>query len=153
MDYSHTQDYPGDSTRALEHIVETFSQLGFRIEKRDPRSVQLTGPGMNNTRQSPLVGVSALSIEARPGSIALAANFGAIDRLLRLMSIIMLSLLVFLLVLFAFVFRDNPDYHMWITLLPFLPWVVLHPLLRSILRRRLKRALDNLLHNVAMMAR
>lgn len=152
MDYDHTENFPGDSSAGLKNIAETFTQLGFRIVHRDGQSVRMTGPGMNNTRQSPLVGVSALTLEARPGSLRLEADFGSLDRLMKFMGIFIAAMALFFLVLFGFLFRGRPNFSLWTVVLPFLPWPVLYPIIRSVLRRRLARALDNLLHNAAMMA-
>jgi hypothetical protein len=152
MQYHTTTPYRGDTTAAMKRLVETFSQLGFRIEQRETHAVELTGPGMHNTRQSPLVALSRVRIETARGELSLSADYGALDRLLRFMGVFLVSLAVFLCVVFAIVFRNRPGFHLWLVVLPFVPWPFLLPLLGVVLRRRVRRALDNLIHNTAMMA-
>ena len=153
MDYQTTIAYPGDATEGLTRLVEILSPLGFRIERRERSEIEVTGPGMNNTRQSPLLGISRLRAQVQPGQLTVEAQFGALDRLLWFMGGFLIALGVFLVVLFAILFRNRPDFHLWIVILPFAPWPILLPLLRVFLHRRLRRTLDNVLHNLGMMAK
>lgn len=152
MEYDKSVPFSGDADRVLRSLVLTFSNLGFRVERKESQRVELTGVGMHNSRESPLVGISRLHLSVEGGSLRANAEFGAVRRLLRFTGWFIVGLAVFLLALFGFLFRDREDFSLWLIVLPFAPWPLLLPVLRRVLIARTRRALDNLLHNAALVA-
>src|SRR5690606_31729457 len=98
------------------------------------------------------VGISRLHLSIEGRTLRVAAQFDAVRRLMRFMGWFIVALAVFMLVLFGFLFRDREDFSLWLIVLPFAPWPLLIPVLNRVLVRRTRRALDNLLHNAALLA-
>jgi hypothetical protein len=152
MKYASSVEFPGDAKVGLARLADTFTPLGFRIEHRGSHVLELSGPGMSSTRQSPLMGISSLHAEASGRLLKVTVEFQALDRLLRFIAWLILGLCVFMVALFTVLFRNRPDFHLWMVVLPFAPWPVLLPALARTLQRRIQRTLDNLLHNYAVLA-
>lgn len=151
MEYDKSIPFDGDPERVLRSLVLTFSHLGFRVERKEASRVELVGVGMHNSRESPLVGISRLHVAAEGGTLRVSAEFGAVRRLLRFTTWFIVGLAVFLLVLFGFLFRNRDNFSLWLVVLPFAPWPLLIPVLSRILVARTRRALDNLIHNAAVL--
>lgn len=62
MQYASTVPFEGDTAKAFDLANAALTSLGFRISSRSELSLELIGPGMTSTRQSPLVGASRLRI-------------------------------------------------------------------------------------------
>jgi hypothetical protein len=59
--------------------------MGFEMVKRQNDSVELLGPGMNSTRQKPVLGATVVRVELRGQQLRLEAELGGIDSLRRFM--------------------------------------------------------------------
>lgn len=155
MQYTASVPFNGDTNKAFSLAESALTGIGFRITERTAGSVELAGPGMNNTRQSPLVGASRIHIAYRRGELALEADLGGVAWMTRFVQLFPLGLCLFLAVLFSVVFGTlfGPD-EIWI--LPVagtvggiaLFWLVLGPWMARGIRARTCRALDTLLANM-----
>jgi hypothetical protein len=160
MQYASSRPFHGDLERSFDLAVAALTALGFRLNQRTANSLQLTGPGMNSNRQSPLLGASQLDISFRQGQLDLAADLGAAQRLIRFVRIFPIALsgvlgLVFLVV-FGAIFAGRAAPLFWIspviavTLINGAVWAVLSPWIARNIHQRTCRGLDTLLSTMAV---
>lgn len=145
-DYETSAEFSGEAEAALSFLIQTFTQLGFRIEQKDARRLEFSGPGMNSTQQNPLMAVSRLRVESAGRSLKTQAEFGGARRMAKFMFLLIVGLAAGLGGLFAVLFDPAAA---GIVALALSPWLVLIPLIYWMIRRRAARALDNVLHNLA----
>ncbi len=155
-DYERETRIRGDVPKALELSLNTFVQLGFAIEENGPAAQLLRGPGMTNSRQGLLRGVSLISLRVSGDTLRVRANFGAVRRLWRFVALFLGGLAVFFLVLFSCLFGGRENMRLATILLisfaPFCPWPILVPVLMSVQKRSTAKALDTLIDNMVKVA-
>jgi hypothetical protein len=61
MNHIATIPFSGDTSRAFDLAIASLTSIGFRVTNRESRAVAFRGPGMNSTRQSPLLGATAIT--------------------------------------------------------------------------------------------
>src|SRR6185369_7360296 len=159
MQYAASRPFHGDLNKAFDLAIAALTSLGFRLDQRQADSIQLSGPGMNSNRQSPLVGASKLDITFLHGQLDLAADLGAAQRLMRFAKTFPIALsfglgLVFLVV-FASIFAGRAPAMLWIgptvgvTLLNGAIWAILGPRIAHSIHQRTCRGLESLLSSIA----
>jgi hypothetical protein len=156
MDYASTVPFDGNTAKAFDLASTALTSLGFRIVTRDDASLDLAGPGMNSTRQSPLLGASRIRVTRGPRELALGADLGGVQWMTRFATFfpvgLSLCLGVGFLVLFGLLFGPGA----WIlvvgpvTGVNALLWLVLGPVLGRRLRARTCQGIDALLNNMAV---
>ncbi|MBG88993.1 MAG: hypothetical protein CMO80_19115 [Verrucomicrobiales bacterium] len=151
MRYNNSTNFKTDSSEVRKFIVSIFSQLGFRIDDKGQRELELTGPGLRNTRQSPLLGFSKLNIQLTPHEIHVTGELGGVAWMRNFLIWFIGGMLLFFVVLFGILFRNNPNFDNWIVVLPFAPWPFLIPWISRLMEKRSRTAMDNLLHNLSAM--
>jgi hypothetical protein len=156
MIYETTESFRGEPRRAMEIIGSALTTAGLRIESRTDSSLHVTGPrwfvrgGKGNT----LGAVTDLEVSVAAGSLSARADLSLVDRALLLAGgfvTIFLILLALLAVYIPFgrslpirlLMMDGPM--MLAGLLPL-------PLARKLAQRRIRRAIETLLHNAAAMS-
>ena len=156
----------GIQDAALQSAVTTLMYNGFAITSRDATSATLSGPGLNSTKQPPILGASIVNLKVDGNLLHLNAELGGVDSMQRF-------LIYFPLVLglglglffgvgggFAFGQRFGVGFGVpwaqgwqWMlvaiggSMLPVAPWVILSPLMAKMIRSRTQRALTTLVHN------
>ena len=162
MDYEKTIPFNGDPSRAIDLAVQAFTVNGFRITSKTGSSIEAEGPGMLNTREQPLRAASRVSLAFTGSTASVRADFGALRKLLRIMSLILVALAVFLEILFFAIGPsmrwDHPVAHprrflALMSLAPLAPWPILVSVIWTLMRKRVRRELDTLLHNMTMVGR
>lgn len=153
MDYEKTVELPGDASAGVSFLINNFTQLGFRIEHKDHSSCVLIGPGMNNSRQSPLLGISRLQVDSSRNTLNVKAELKAAQKMRQFLIWFIGGMFVFMMIVFGVVFRGREDFRWWIPALPFLPWPFLIPMIGRMIEKRTRVALDNTLHNIQMSMR
>src|SRR5262245_24613833 len=83
MQYGKNVPFHGNADRALEAAISPLTSLGFRIVEQSPTAIELTGPGMNSSRESGLMGATRIRVVARSHELALDAELGGVERLSR----------------------------------------------------------------------
>lgn len=170
--FSTTVDTTGASSDVLQAALMQLTSQGFVIERRDAQSAELIGPGMNSTRQSPLLGASAIRLRRHANHLELDAELGGVTSMGRFMLWFPLGLGLCLGTLFGilggFGFGQQfgvgfgvPWARGWswlavtfaLSLLPVAPWFVLAPWISRNLRRRTEHALTALVQNAAQLSR
>lgn len=143
--------------RDLMAIAEShFSKRGFRVITKSATVLELEGPGLNSTRQNPLLGASMIRLRAAPGSLELEAELDAVRRLCNFMNTAILAPQIVLTVGFLTIFPlvlpgRNLDWLGLIPLLIILPLFLFVPWMRRSLIKRTEHALDTFLHNLSML--
>lgn len=156
MQYAASRPFQGNLDKAFDLAVTALTALGFHLNQRTASALQMTGPGMNNNRQSPLVGAAQLDISFHQGQLDLTADLAAAQRLIRFVRIFPIALsfvlgLIFLAV-FGTIFGGRAAPLFWIspvvgvTLLNGAIWAVLGPLIARSIQQRTCRGLDTLLN-------
>jgi hypothetical protein len=156
------------SVDVLTSAIVTLTNNGFAITHRDARSVSLTGPGLNSTRQNPILGASKITLQIRDNSIVADAELGGVDAMqrfvIRFPFLLGLSLgLLFGIgggLLFGWQFGVGfgvPWAQGWRwmllaiggSMLPVAPWLILSPLIARMIRIRTQNAVETLIRNAA----
>jgi hypothetical protein len=160
----------GPASGALRAAIMILANNGFAIVERDDLSADLTGPGLNSTRQNPLLGATKVHLEVRGQQLQVDAELGGVDGMRRFLMRFpfMLGLglsLVFCLgggVLLGQQFQVGfgvPWAQGWRwmlvsiggSMLPVAPWLVLSPLMSNLVLVRTQRALKTLAENAIKM--
>lgn len=153
--YAATVPFRGKPDRAFGLAESVLTGLGFRLVDHTPEAMEWVGPGMNSTRQSPLVGASLLRFRLEGSELALEAELGGVARMARFVTLFPLGLCLVLAVVLSGVFAARFGQGPW--MVPVvgstgsiaLVWLLLGPLLARTLRARTCRSLDTLLANMA----
>jgi hypothetical protein len=164
-----TQIYADD---ALESAVKTLTYNGFAITHRDATSVSLTGPGLNSTRQNPLLGASKITLCLADNAINANAELGGVDAmqrfLMRFPLLLGLGLGLFFGICSGLLFGQQFGIGLgiagvqgwkWLLLaigfsmLPVAPWLILSPLIAKSFRKRTQDAIETLIRNAAFSAK
>jgi hypothetical protein len=154
MQYSVSMPFRGDTDKAFSLAESALTAIGFRLTEKTAGSVEMVGPGMNDNRQSPLVGASRIHISSRRGELALEADLGGVVWISRFVQLFPLGLCLFLAVLFSVVFGMvfGPGIQVFAVAGPLggiaLLWLFLGPLIARRIRARTCRGLDTLLANM-----
>lgn len=161
MSYSISLPFEGETDRALDAAILLLGQNGFVVVDRDETRLEMDGPGLQSTKQNPLLGASHVWIDRDEGALRLEAELGGVDAMRRLLVYLPLGLAVFFVLLFGVIggvvwgagigavgwqwlLRITP-----VAVLPLAPWLVISPLMMRWIRGRTECALDGLLANVA----
>lgn len=153
---------------AVRFATVILCQNGFKIERQNTNGIVLSGPGLQSTRQNPLLGASQVELSAERTTLALEAELGGVDSMRRFLIVLPLALgMVFFSlsivtggVVVAVNFGQAKQMladpgHWWLWLMPLwpvwpiAPWMVLGPLMSRWMRSRTERALETLVHNAA----
>jgi hypothetical protein len=168
--YSTSASLHNRTTDSLQAALVTLTNNGFAITDRQRDSVSLSGPGLNSTRQNPLLGASQIELSIRGNELKVNAQLGGVDSmqrfLMRFPFLLGMGLGLMFCVVGGFTFGQlfgvrfgvpwAPGWKwilisMGIGLLPVIPWLVLSPLISQSIRKRTQRALDVLVNNAANM--
>jgi hypothetical protein len=157
MEYAKTVPFIGHGARALDVARSAFVGQGFQIVASSDYELQVTGPGMNSTKENPLRGVSEASIIVRSASIEIKAILGGVRKMKTFLYLFPLGLALFFLMVFGVLALSVPGLrHPWTFLGPALalsPWVFLAPLMGRSIEKKTTQAVDTLLGNMVIMGR
>jgi len=158
MIYEKTVEFNGDKAEALKTCTNTLLPHGFRITDSSDTSLEADGPVYMMVKgQEPLVGVSKISVSVRTREIEVTAELGGIDKTIKFMIALMLGLALFFVIVFGIIFgvvqRQGFGKVLLMSLVPFIPWPVVIPLMGVFLKARTCRALDALVHNMVVLAK
>lgn len=163
------QEVTGD---VLQVALAILANSGFKIVNRDSHSASLTGPGLNNTRQNPLLGATLIQIVVDDDRMKLNAELGGVDSMSRFLTRFPFMLGLGLAVLFGvgggFLFGRAfgvgfgvPWAQGWtwmlfattIAVVPVAPWLFLTPMIARSIRKRTQHALSTLANNAVQLSR
>jgi hypothetical protein len=146
--YKKNFELKGNPAKALEMLLNIFIQSNFRIIKKEAFSFELEGPGMNSTRQNPLVGISEAKVVFEDNILLVQVVMGGVAKMRRFMIRLISGMAVFFAVLFGISFATvgafagiNPS-HAVLVAAPLLIWVFLIPVLTRVMKHRTIKALN-----------
>lgn len=161
-----------NSERTFSNTITILEAVGFKILSCDKNRAELQGPGMNSTKQNPLLGATTIQVRRSDSAIKLDATLGGIATMERFLRWFPLGLGLMLGTLFAFVGGIGFGQQFgipfgvpwaqgvnWIivaytfALLPITPWFFISPWMVNMIRRRTTEALETLLHNAVIKAK
>ncbi|MBL8871182.1 MAG: hypothetical protein JNK90_15400 [Planctomycetaceae bacterium] len=161
-----------DASRTFMHVVEVLDSVGFKILSCDKQHAELSGPGLNSTKQNPLLGASAIQLRCQNDSIKLGASLGGVATMERFLRWFPLGLGFILGTLFAVLGGFGFGRAMgvpfgvpwaqgfnWVVVaytlafLPVCPWFLIGPWMVRMIRKRTTAALEALLQNAVMKAK
>jgi hypothetical protein len=156
MHYANATPFSGNTAKAFDLAVAALTPLGFQIAARDQATLDLTGPGMNSTRQSSILGASRIQIARVQNELAADAELGGVQRITRFVTLFPIALILLLGLVFVVVFGLTMNNQNWV--LPVavvvagngLLWLILGPVLARYIKNRTCRGIDALLHNMAV---
>lgn len=170
--YTTSTETPGPTGEILQAALTVLTNNGFAIVNRDELTASLKGPGLNSTRQNPLLGASAIRLALEGNQLRLDADLGGVDSmrrfLMRFPFLLGLGLGLFFGVggglMFGQLFGVGfgvPWAQGWawmllalgFAMLPVSPWLVLSPMISKWIRTRTQHALQTLVRNAVLMAR
>ena len=146
--------FRGNTGEAFQLAEAALTAIGFRLTERTADSLELVGPGMNSTKQNPLVGASRIHVRGGSGKLDLDADLGGVAWLSRFVLVFPMGLVLGLGVVFTVVFGVLFGLGMWLAAVwgalgaNAVMWLLLGPWMARRIRARTERALDSLLANL-----
>jgi hypothetical protein len=154
MSYEKSIPFNGNVSKAFEVARNTLLPNGFIIVENGDDYMELTGPNNLCTKgQNSILGVSKVAISAQKNALTIEADFGSVRKSIKFLIFFIIGMSVFFLVFFGVVFRNNPKYSPFYSLLVFAPWPVIIPVMGLVMKSRATKSLDALLDNMAVLGK
>ena len=119
-------------------VESTLLPYGFSVQKKDKTSIDLSGRGMNSTKEDPIRGASEITLIAKAGTLQLKAKLGGVV----FMSLFVCFLPPLLILCLSFFNPSDSGVinHLWV-------WFIMGPIISYWIRRRTINALNILLED------
>lgn len=143
--HTYSQPFDGDPREALELARAALLAQGFEVVSESESEMHASGPGMQSTQQSPLVGISEVRFSVGPSTLAATATLGAVAKMTTFLYLFPPALALVLAVILAFAGMAG----WWFSLLWVAPWIVIAPFMATALERRTTNAVDGLVRSMA----
>ncbi len=143
--YTFSEPYRGRAGAAFDVARPALLALGFDLRTESSSELHAKGPGMQSTQQPALLGVSAIRFVVASSSIRAEAVLGGVSRMMTFIYLFPPGLAAVLAASFALAGMQ----HWWVALLTAAPWVLIAPLLASVVKRRTMRAVEALVRSMA----
>lgn len=153
MQYETEQPFRGDFDQVLELATTTLTGHGFRLGHRDNILIEFLGPGMQSTRQPPILGATRIVLQKTPEALRLDADLGGVAFMQRFLTFFPPGLGLSLLIVFYFVFPPPVFLVAAIAAVAATaPWAFIAPMMSRWIKGRTITALADFLHNIASAA-
>ena len=133
---------------AVESARSVLANNNFRIESLGHTEIIASGPGMQGTKQNPLLGATRIRISMRSSALDLYAELGGVKNMKRFLYFFPPALA--LLLSLSFLVSSMPLFAVFIPWLAVSPWLIISPMMTRWITNRTIAALDNLLYNMKM---
>ena len=158
MRYEKTEQFEGDLTKAIEVAKNTFLPNGFQIINSSDLALEVANrSGLWGYNQHPLNGVSKAWVSKSHGGVTLKAELGGVTKMVKYLTFFISAMVIFFLLVFGIVFglaQGQPvSKVLLISLGPFVPWLIIIPLMGIWFKNRACRALDILLNNMVTLGK
>ena len=159
MHYTAQVPFTGDTAKALDLAAAALTGIGFRMIARDETTLEMAGPPMTSTKQSPLVGSSHILAHRAASELSVEAELGGVQRMSRFVTFFPIGLCLLLCVVFYIVFGLIFEDGAWeipvlaVTGGNALLWLLLAPIISRHIRARTCRGIDSLLENMTVAGR
>lgn len=168
--YSTSMSHNESTASVVEAVKTILVSNEFRIEEASDRHLVATGPGLNSTKQNPLLGATLIELDVSDHNVELYAELGGVDRMRSFLTQFPWILGSGLGLLFASlgsalqgfalpfglgpaVGRPDLDWllnGLAVGLLPVAPWIIVSPLMSNWIQQRTEHALDTLTANAVV---
>lgn len=154
MQHSATMPFQGDVEKAFGLAEPALTALGFRVDHRTATELVMTGPGMNNSNQSPLVGASRIQVTKGNRELSLDADLGGVQTMSRFVMLFppALTLVIAFVLIVVFLLVKGPGRWLYTILLAAIPielvWLIIGSYMARRFRRQTCAAMDTLLANM-----
>lgn len=160
--YSTSSKLSNGVPEAMNASVTTLTNNGFAIRERADDSAVLTGPGLNSTKQNPLLGATRINLKVQDGQLVANAELGGVESMQRFVTrfpiLLCVGLGLFFGVLAAVQVGLGPAIPGWqgwqlvllamlIAMIPGLPWLFLGPMVGRITLTKTQNAIQTLVQN------
>jgi hypothetical protein len=157
MDYDKSENFRGNPDKAIECARNIFMGLSFRVTSngRSELLVENTTTVMNN-KQNPLLFISQATISVAGSNIAIQADFGAVRRFIKFMTLLFVALSVPSAIVTGAVLYSVGEsllLGVGIGLSIIMPLPIILPIIAISMRASANKALDALMHNLIDAAR
>jgi hypothetical protein len=85
MPYTNSIIFSGDPQRLLAAASTILMTNAFTVVEQESQSIEFKGPGLNSTRQNPILGASKVIVGLEDGQLTVNAEYGGVDSLRRFM--------------------------------------------------------------------
>ena len=148
MTYETSTIFHGDPKKALAAAESIFMTNGFRVERLGTYEISVTGPGMSNSRQNPLRGVSDATLQFGGSDVQFAAKLGGVESMRNFLILFPPGLGLILMA--SFYLTGMWSTQVAVTVLAALsPWIVLSPLITIKIKKKTIASIETLMHNIA----
>lgn len=165
--FSTTASHSQPTNSVVEAVRSVLVNNEFRIQELTNHHLVALGPGLNSTKQNPLLGATLIELDVSDHEVELYAELGGVDRMRSFLMQFPWILGAGLGLLFAALGRalqgfalpfglgpalGRPDLD-WLLnglavgLLPVAPWLIVSPLMSHWIQQRTEHALDTLIAN------
>lgn len=154
MDYEKTAPFDGDFDKVTNLAISVFTPFGFSITERTDSGVEFAGANLWLTSQNPFIAISRIRFASTGTQMTVSAELKGLQRLFGIIGWILLGMAMAFVLSFGFLLRGGDVVTRFVVpVLPFVPWVVLFPVLKHVIRSRTRQALDVLLQNFVIAGR
>ncbi len=153
MNYENSWKFEGNKKHAVDIARNLFVGFGNEIFENSEERVVFKGKGFGGFRggQNPLSLISYFEADAgKEGELTIKAEFGGIKKLMIWLVCFIFLLSIFFVILFGVIFRNDQQSGKIILLsvLPFLPWIFIIPLMGFFIRKKMVEAIETLGNNM-----
>ncbi|HPO13090.1 MAG TPA: hypothetical protein PLI09_06560 [Candidatus Hydrogenedentes bacterium] len=152
MKYERWINLDGNPAKALESAREQFLQQGFKLTSLSPTSFEVTGPGMNNTRQNALRGVSKAYVSISGKELHVEAELRYARRMQRFVLFFPPALILGLMATFLVTLPGSKTVALASCIPQLLIWIPISLIWAPSIRRRTEKAIDTVMENAALIA-
>jgi hypothetical protein len=146
--YEYSTAFRGDSDLAFALAKDVLLAQGFEILPGSSAELRATGPGMRSTRQPALLGASELRFQISASLLTVSATLGGVFRMKAFVTLFPVGLILSLVAVLA-AFGQGVSY---LGLGLAVPWLIISPLVATLIERRTTRAVARLARSLAVAA-
>ena len=157
MQYTTAVPFNGNLASAFDLAIAVLTSNGFWIVAKNSSSVDLVGPGMSSSRQSPLLGASRIQLAGDRSELSAHVELGGVQRMSRFILFFPAGLSLFLFLVIVGIFAVVQPQSLGlaaaitgaVTVANVFIWLLLGPPLTRYIQARSCRAIDALINNMA----
>jgi hypothetical protein len=153
MNYEKSWKFAGDRKKAIDIARNLFVGFGNEISENSDERVVFIGKGFGGLRggQNPLSLISYFEADAgKAGELTIKAEFGGIKKLMIWLVCFIFFLAILFVIVFGVIFRNDQQSSkiVLLSVLPFLPWIFIIPLMGFFIRKKMVEAIETLGRNM-----
>lgn len=135
----------GSPDRVLDVAQSMLLAQGFELRSRSRDTLFAQSPGRHSSHQPHLTGANTIAISVSNGQLEVVAGLDGVRRLQLFILLCPLALAVLLGLLFYGVLNAKL---WWLSILWYIPWIILSPLMALWIRRRTELAVSSMVRSL-----